>query len=356
MSDLIGYIKRYRIYILLFFILFFVYSFKSIFLPVLMAFFLAYLINPLVSLLNKFKINRTLSISVMIVLTFVFISVFMLILIPELINQIKKMTESIPAISHQLSILLKDLFNYFGVEFEVSKYTESFLHSIKEYLPELLTTIGKVLLETFTKTKGLLGFVLNLIMIPLFLFYFLRDFKLIIEKIKSFIPNNKKNNFEKKLKEIDEIFKAYFIGQLTVVLFYTIVYLIGLSITGIDLAFVISIIGGLLAIIPYFGAVMGLLIALSMAVLNIPQLGIWGVFGVLITFGVSHLVDIIIITPKIMSSKIGLSPIMVILSLFVGGGIFGIFGMLFAIPVVAVLKIYINEFEENYKNSNYYKS
>ncbi len=354
MDKIISFIKQHKIYFIIISVVVIVYFMKGVLAPILTAFFLAYLIDPAVTFLERFRLPRALGISILVTLFSIFSLVFLLILIPELLHQIKGLSAHIPTIHQKISTLLAS--TGLTSENDISKHTESFLISMKDNLPELVNMVLKIALKAITKTTGLLGVIINIIMIPLFLFYFLRDFKKVTEKIESFIPEKEEARWRTELKRIDSILKSYFSGQLIVVLFLAISYSIGLAITGIPLSFVIGILAGVLSIIPYFGATIGIIVALGMAILNIPILGIWGIIGVVLTFLISNTIEGFFITPKVMSDKVGISPFFVILALFIGAGVFGLLGMLFAVPVAAVLKNYLVEWEKNYKQSDFFKN
>ncbi|MBN2694070.1 AI-2E family transporter [bacterium] len=354
MNQIISFVKQNKTYFVIGFIFIIIYLLRAVLTPILTAFFLAYLIDPAVTFLERFRLPRAVGITVLVFLFSTFSLVFLFVLIPELLHQIKILSGHIPAIHQKISSLLAS--TGLTSEAEISKHTESFLNSMKDNLPELLNMVLKMALKAITKTKGLLGVVVNIIMIPLFLFYFLRDFKKVTERIESFIPQKEETRWQNELKRVDSVLKSYFSGQLIVVLFLATSYSIGLAITGIPLSFVIGILAGVLSIIPYFGATIGIIVAMGMAILNIPTLGVWGIIGVALTFLVSNTIEGFFITPKVMSEKVGISPFFVILALFIGGGVFGLLGMLFAVPVAAVLKNYFVEWERNYKQSDFFKN
>ena len=149
--------------------------------------------------------------------------------------------------------------------------------------------------------------------------------------------------------EVDLRLNAFVRGQIKVCLALSVLYTIGLLIIGIDLAIPIGIISGLLFIIPYLGPVVGLFLSCLLALINF---GIsWHIIGVLAVFGLSQMLEGYILTPKLIGDSVGLSPLVVMISLLVGASLLGIWGMFLAIPVTAVLSVFAAEWLEHYKSS-----
>jgi predicted PurR-regulated permease PerM len=131
-----------------------------------------------------------------------------------------------------------------------------------------------------------------------------------------------------------------------------VLYSLGLMIVGIDLAVVIGMAAGALFIVPYLGTVIGVVAASVMAIL---KFGIgWQLVGVWAVFAIVQLFEGTLLTPKIMGDKVGLSPVVVIFALLVGSDLLGILGMLMAVPAAAVIKVFIDEGIDRYRNSEFF--
>lgn len=134
---------------------------------------------------------------------------------------------------------------------------------------------------------------------------------------------------------MDKSISQFIRGRIIVGIFVGITTTIALFILNIDFAFSIGMLAGIADIIPYFGPVIGIIPAVFFALLEGPLKALW----VIITFTTIQQIENNIITPKVVGESVGIHPVTVIISLILGGGFFGILGMILAIPVVAVVKI-----------------
>jgi predicted PurR-regulated permease PerM len=194
--------------------------------------------------------------------------------------------------------------------------------------------------------------VLNLALLPIFTFYLLRDWDRIIEGIDSMVPVRFQERTRRLAGEIDQRLGSFVRGQITVCLALAVLYSVGLLISGIDMAIVVGVTAGLLFIVPYLGTVVGIVLASALALL---KFGFdWHILAVWATFGIAQAIEGFLLTPYIVGDKVGLHPFVVMLALIVGGNLFGIWGMLFAIPVTAAALVLLNEWVRGYRASRFY--
>ncbi|HJN73387.1 MAG TPA: AI-2E family transporter [Myxococcota bacterium] len=195
--------------------------------------------------------------------------------------------------------------------------------------------------------------VLNLALLPIFTFYLLRDWDRIIAGIDRMIPPRNRPIIRRLSKEIDERLASFVRGQTTVCLCLAVLYSLGLLLTGIDLAIVVGVVAGVLFIVPYLGTVVGVLLASLLAILkfgfDIHLLEVWAVFAIV------QGIEGFVLTPYIVGDKVGLHPFVVMLALIVGGNLFGIWGMLLAIPVTAAAQVLLAEWSRRYQASQYFE-
>ena len=172
-------------------------------------------------------------------------------------------------------------------------------------------------------------------MIPILTFYFLKDKDYFKNKLYITIPKNKRKEIKELSLEIDRALSQFIRGRLILALFVGVATTIFLFILRVDFALVIGILTGIADIIPYFGPFIGFLPAVFFAYLNSPIKALW----VALLFVGIQWAGNNILAPKIIGESIGMHPVTVLLALIIGGGAFGVVGMIFSIPVVAVLRI-----------------
>jgi predicted PurR-regulated permease PerM len=176
--------------------------------------------------------------------------------------------------------------------------------------------------------------------IPILVFYFLKDFDLIKDKFFKIANKNFGNlNIENSFYEFNEIISRYFRGQLLVVTFLGISYSALLIIVGVDGGLLIGVISGILSFIPYFGFLFGFVSSIVMSYLQFGDF--FHPLYIIIGFTVIQFIESNIVTPKFVGESLGLHPTAVIFALMVGGYLLGLGGMIFSLPVAAFLKVYL---------------
>lgn len=167
------------------------------------------------------------------------------------------------------------------------------------------------------------------------------------------VPGQYRQQVRASAGEINDVLSAFVRGQLTVCAILAVLYSAGLYLIGIDLAILIGTLAGATFIIPYVGTILGITLSMTMALLKFHDL-----LHPLLCLGWFVLVQALegaLITPRLVGDKVGLHPVITILALLIGGQLFGILGMLLAVPFTAVVKVLSASFLENYRNSSYCK-
>jgi predicted PurR-regulated permease PerM len=205
----------------------------------------------------------------------------------------------------------------------------------------------------FTSTIAFILAVVNYFVIPVYLIYLLLDFPKVGPAVAELVPPAYRGTFRDRLDEIDGVLSAFVRGQLSVCAILAVLYSIGLYFIGIDLAFAIGVFSGVTFIVPYLGTILGILLSVLMAGLKFHDL-----LHPLLCLGWILLVQAAegwIITPNLVGNRVGINPVMALLALLLFGQLFGLLGMLIAVPVVAVLKILGKMVLEMYRDSSFYR-
>jgi predicted PurR-regulated permease PerM len=200
---------------------------------------------------------------------------------------------------------------------------------------------------------AVIGWIMNLLLIPVVTFYFLRDWDGMIVRVRELLPRNIEPRVMELARQSDEVLSAFLRGQLAVMLALGLIYSIGLWLAGLKLAFLIGMSAGLLSFVPYLGGVLGVGGAVIAALVEHRDL--IHVVYVLIVFGFGQTMEGFVLTPWLVGDRIGLHPVAVIFAILAGGQLFGFLGVLLALPATAVLMVILRHVHERYVQSELYR-
>ncbi len=175
-----------------------------------------------------------------------------------------------------------------------------------------------------------------------------------IRGIHDLLPRNIEGEISRMAADVDQVLGAFFRGQLMVMLALGVIYSVGLSLVGIELAVLIGMGAGLLSIVPYLGSIVGVLVALGAAIFQFQD--ICHPLMVLLVFGAGQSAEGMYLTPKLVGDQIGLHPVTVIFAVLAGGQLFGFLGILLALPVAAALNVLVRHMHQKYRQSELYNS
>lgn len=199
---------------------------------------------------------------------------------------------------------------------------------------------------------AVLGWLANLVLIPVLAFFFLRDWDLLVERAALLVPRAHLPVATRLARESSGMLGGFLRGQLTVMIVLGVMYAIGLWAVGLDLGILIGMAAGLLTFVPYVGPVAGVVLGVLAALV---QYGDWQhVAGVAVVFGIGQIVESYWLTPRLVGDRIGLHPMAVIFAVLAGGQLFGFLGMLLALPVAAVVNVLLRYVQERYTASRLY--
>lgn len=328
----------------------------SAFIPLVLAFFLAYLFFPLIQKLEKKGLSRNKAVLGVFSLLTIILTLSLTLLIPEIIRDAKGLLKELPQFSTKAIIKVEEISKKAGLEINISK------SDIKDYIESHIAQLSKAITNKITLAlksafSGLTQWIvaiLNLFLIPLFFFHVISDYEIITGNIKSLIPRPYQSKIEHYMSLTNTALSGYIRGQFIVALILALLYATGLSLIGLRFGFSIGILSGLISIIPYAGFAIGFSVAIVVALANMA--GMDTIYGVVAVYVIVQAIEGTIVTPKFVGDKVGLSALATILALIIGGNIFGMFGMLVAIPVAAVLKAILRDLKTQYQQLDLYKN
>jgi predicted PurR-regulated permease PerM len=342
-----------------------IFGLRGVLTPVLVSFLIAYLLDPVVDRFEARGINRTVAIVILMFGLFLLVGV-MILLIGLAVSELADVIKNLPGWLEETVNEWRDTWREMPAVVWVSENTgvdirdtnaEFLLNSIRQlreqilsFLPRLAGPVRTILTHALSGTVALVAWLANIILVPLFSFYLLRDFDLIIARIKDLIPLPYREEVSKVFRDIDTTIAAFVRGQLMVMLILGLLYGVGLSIFRVKMGFGIGLLAGLLSVIPYMGFFIGICLAMLLSLMG-GELMWLNMLGTVVTFGVVQILEGTVITPKIVGDKVGLHPVWVIVALMVGAHVLGVLGMLLAVPVAAVLRIILIRAIDRYKES-----
>ncbi len=227
------------------------------------------------------------------------------------------------------------------------------LVNLKKYTPQVFAFVSNITKKIFKSTFGIFGIIINFLIFGVVTIYLLKDFDNITRSAKGLIPLPAHDKTTEIFSKIDVNLKEFFRGQITVCLILSFIYSIGLTIVGVPLAFVLGFVGGFGNVIPYVGTIAGL--GLTVIITLVQFHDVQHVLLVLMVFGIGQLLEGTLITPKIIGHKLGLSPVIVIVSILIWSQLLGFLGLLLAVPFTSAAKVLIDEGIIKYRGSTLYK-
>ncbi len=331
------------------------YLARNVLTPFAIAFALAYLLDPLADKLERWKLSRTLSVTTIIASFFLLVVIATLILIPLLRIQVEHLASNLPDYMGQIMSWLQPILDQMSM-IEPAK--------IKMHLKEIFEKLGTVPLTALGSAKemlwsslsGLVNVLLilvNILIIPVAMFYLLRDFDSINQKLVRLIPRRYLRQTVGIVKEIDEVLSGFVRGQLMVATLMSGLYTLGLFICDTPMSLFIGPLAGYANLVPYLGLICGFVPAVILTLLQHQD---WmSVVGVVAVFGVVQALESMVITPRVVGDKIGLHPVVIMLAVLVGGELFGFVGVLLGVPAAAVLNVLRRRTVKQYKNSSLFR-
>lgn len=312
---------------------------------------LAYLCDPLVDRLERWGVKRTIGVSIVFLVVAVVLVVLVVVLAPILHQQIIDFIHNIPS---YINWVRKNVAPMIGsIAGDQKLFDPASLKSfIKSNWSSYSDVIAATLKQVFSSGSALLQLVLNLLLVPVILFYLLRDWDRMVAWISDQLPRRHVGRIGNLARETDRVLGQFLRGQLSVMAVLGAIYVVGLWLAGVHLALVIGIIAGLVSFVPYLGVIVGLLLS-SIAVLV--QTGelfplIW--VGIIFAFG--QMMEQMVLQPLLVGDAIGLHPVWVIFAVLAGGQLFGFIGVLLALPVSAAISVFVRFGGELWRGSALY--
>ena len=321
---------------------------KTIVLPIILSGILYYLLNPLVDMMEKRKIKRGWSILILYLLIAGILTVVVLAVIPVLRTQIMSLIDNFPTYSEKVRQQFEELT---GSQL-YSQLQEAVNINSQEWWGTITQKATEILNSTWSKVGGFLGafteIVLSINTVPFVLFYMLKDGKKLPQKILSFLPTQSRSGILHVLQDINHQISSFIRGQIIVSVCIGILLYIGYMIIGLDYALILAIIASFTSVVPYLGPAIAITPALIVALVTSPVM----LLKMVAVWTIVQLIEGKFISPQIMGKTLKIHPITIIFVILTAGNLFGVVGILLAVPGYAVLKVCVTHIFEWFKNTS----
>lgn len=297
---------------------------------------IAYALNPIINSFERRNIKRFYGVIIVYLSIVAMFFILSVLVIPSSGKEIRRFVSNLPMYFEQISDIMDGFY---------TKY-----YSTLGGLPPMFQGIENIVMDNLVKLEGIIsdsmtkfvGGVLsmasklvNIVLTPILVLYFLVDKAYFKELLIKFIPNKYRKDTLQLASIIDTSLKQFIKGRLIMSLYAGVMTTILLLVLGIEFPFVIGFITGVADIVPYIGPFLGYVPAVFFASFSGIMKVIWvSIFWVLIQWTENN-----IVAPKIIGENMGMHPMVILLSIIIGGGVFGVFGMILSVPIVAITKI-----------------
>jgi len=328
---------------------------RIILVPMLCSLALAYLLAPAVAWFERRGWSRSSSVLLTISGATVTLVLILIFILPGFWGQLKKSYDQARALVEDQS-RVKPLLEKIQ---QVSPPTYGFLKSkIEEsgdsdLFGRIFSMAGGWLQRGLFRLVDVTASLLDLLLIPFFVYYLLADYGAMRARLDRLIPPRYRAVASALISRINFVISSYVRSQLMIALVMGVLYAIGFTIVRVPLALSIGLLSGLLNFVPYLGTLTGLALSLSFVALD--GAGWARLLGVVVVFIVVQSVEGYYLTPKLLGGSLDLHPLWVLVGLMIGGSLFGILGIILAVPVIAVAIVVLNFLEELYQQSDFYR-
>ncbi len=345
-------------------IIYFLYVVGSVaIVPVLASFALAYLLNPIVYQAEKYGLSRVVSAVIAILLVTLVITAFMAYVIPDLWAESSKAGAKIADnFTPENAARQREFLRRYSPALEkvAGDKIEKFLSEPITFYNENVSTSTTVDEQGNVKAAGgggsailaVLSSSFDLLLVPFFVFYILIDFQKWRDSLEKLIPPRFRSPFSNLFDESGRILESYVRGQILIGMIMAVCYAVGFYFLRVPAWAGIALIAGLLNAVPYVGTISGIVLACGFSFAGGSSFGhiaaILGVFVAVQSF------EGYVLTPKILGGRLNLHPMAVFLGLLVGGKLFGLLGIILAIPTIAILKVFFKFLRELYQDTYFY--
>lgn len=323
--------------------------FSAILPPLLLAIIQYYIMNPVVDWFEKkFKVPRVATIIVLFLFVIIALIWIINILVPIAQNQVNSLIKNWPHIWND------------AVNTTQNALRDPRLSPVKGSLKNMIDNTQRTLFKsgqsTINATLGNISsavsiitmILMTLLTAPFILFFMLKDGHQLRPYITKFVPEDWQPSFSKLLYDINYALASYIRGQITVAFWVGVMFAIGYIVIGLPYGLALAILAGFMNLIPYFGTPLALIPVIVISVMtSVPML-----IKVLVIFVIEQAIETRVLSPLVMGNKMEMHPVTTILLLIGASSVWGLWGVIFGIPIYAILKIIVSRVYNYYRRES----
>jgi len=328
---------------------------RIILVPMLCSLALAYLLAPVVAWFERRGWSRPSSVMLTISGATVALALILIFILPGFWGQLVKTYDQARALVGDQSRIDALKMKIKQISPPVYEFLQSKIEKPGEsdLFERVFSMAGQWLQRGLFSLVDVTASLLDLLLIPFFVYYLLADYRAMRAHLDRLIPSRHRAVASALISRINFVISSYVRNQLVIALVMGVLYAIGFAIARVPLALSIGLLSGLLNFIPYLGTLTGLTLSLTFVALDAG--GLPRILGVVVVFIIVQSVEGYYLTPKLLGGSLDLHPMWVLVGLMIGGSLFGILGIILAVPVIAIAKVALDFLEELYQQSDFYR-
>ncbi|PZO66770.1 MAG: AI-2E family transporter [Paracoccus denitrificans] len=317
------------------------FKLRGVLMPFLLGAAIAYFLDPVAGRLQRLGMSRAWATALIASVVFSVLIAMILILLPTVIRQLTQMVEGAPA-------LVRSIFSFLDERFPEMMEDGGFIaQTMTDFSERFRQAALQLLGGTVRSVVNIVGLIFVMIVTPTVAIYLLHDWGKLVAAVNRRLPPENATIIRRLAAEIDDVLGGFVKGQIIVGALLATFYSIALMALGLNYALVIGIISGLLNFIPWVGSFSGFFIATGVALLQF-----WGdwwmVALVSFVFVFGQVFEGNVVTPNIVGDSVKLHPVILMMSLAIGGTLMGFAGLLIAVPVAAALGVVARHYDRRW--------
>jgi len=317
--------------------------------PILAALGIAYLLNPVLEMMVRRGVSRPLGAGILLISFIGMIATAITLAAPAIADQVRDFIADLPRMVGNLSIWAEDRF---GVEIPTEWRDEVTNERLQQAFSAGSGPLGAVATAAVGGVFSVLAVLAELLLVPVFAFYFLVDFPNLITRIEHMIPPRRRSEVREVIREIDRVVAGWVRGQAIVTSILAVLYAIAFTIVGMPLSVPIGLLVGALTVIPFVGTFVGAAIAALVTLADGGSMQTLGLVGVVII--VLHVLEAGVLTPKIVGHRVGLSESGALIAVIAGGKLLGFVGVVLAVPIAATFAVLVRYAIRYYEHTAFF--
>lgn len=330
----------------------FLLVFSSILLPFLAGMALAYFLDPVADRLERLGLSRLMATIAILVAFVVVLALSLMIIVPLVVTQAAEFIQKMPGYITRLQEFLTDSQSTLLPDWLAGQMTTIKQNSAK-LLEQGASFLGTLFQQIWNSGLALLNILSLFVITPVVAFYLLLDWDRMVDRVDSWIPRDYVEVVRQIARDMNTTIAGFVRGQGSLCVILGLYYGIGLSMVGLNFGLLIGLFAGMISFIPYVGSLVGLVLALGVALVQFWPDYVW-ILVVLAVFFSGQFLEGNILQPKLVGKSVGLHPVWLMFALLAFGALFGFVGLLVAVPAAAAIGVLVRFGIQRYLDSDLY--